>query len=263
MEQRKWLTGYDDRIQENNIQYLKEHTIDKPVTKTVGTGKDFETLHEAFRWIETLTAVGDGWVELQLDDGTHVLGGEGQLNEWVWAYYVFKDISINIIGASGNKANCIITQDGFDDGDNWGAMFSVSNASMFSKDVTYDFAVGGYPYSHHTDFFYTTLTGSYVRFRDSTIKNMLSVYANGSYINVFNVLIDNLVDGIGCSNSYVDVVNSTITNCSKATYTVGGKIVLSNVTLTTNTANGNIPFNEIQYDGSLITDKSGALSFKV
>lgn len=266
METLTWKKGYDDRIQQNNIQYLKDSTITEPTTKTVGVGKDFETLHEALRWAEMLAFSHEGTLILSLDDGTHVLGGDGELQDWEWAYYVFTNAKIRLLSASSNKANCIITQDPFDDGDNWAAMFCGYTTVLTFDSVTVDFAIGGYPYSEHTDLHWC-YSSSTTTIQSSTIKNVgygLLSYSSSS-AQTTNTVFDNCEVGLSNYGGFLSASNAIISNNNmgvEASLSAGNYTTLNNPTFTSNTTDTNIPLNEIQYNGSYISDGTGALSFK-
>lgn len=263
----KTLSHYTDKGRIERLELLVgsgQEVITESTTKTVGEGKDFETLHLAFRWIENITQPG-GFVILSIDDGVHVLGGEGEFDEDWWTYYAFNEKHLYIESASGNKDNCIITLNSYDDDDNYPAIIQSQYCDIYFKNVTIDIAAAGYPYPINVDFGYFTMTT--MQLIDVDFKNCAGIYTqNQSYILGMRLTIDGCDKGIWNTNSTFDLRSGiTIQNCNEGIYVYrSGKCIADsgNITFTNNTADTNIPLNEIQYDGSYISDGTGALSFK-
>ena len=264
-----WREGWGDDVAHHNLRILKNKNdlvITETVTKTVGAGKDFETLHEALKWLETIRTIGPGYVYLSLDDGTHTLGGSGTFNEDEWSYYVLKGIQAGIGGASGDKTKVTITLDAYDDGDNWPSMFALYSCHMFIQDVTIDTALGGYPYAGNVDII-MAYTQSSVQCSRADLKNGLEsvIPYSGSIANYYQCVVDNFDSGLYTWGGRVKATQTTISNCDTALYVSTKEpsiITMDNCTLTANTADSNVPLHEIQYSGSYITNLTSALSFK-
>lgn len=231
--------------------------LSNSVTKTVGAGKDFETLHLALRWVED-TNQSSGNIVLTLDDGTHILGGQNEFDDFYWTYYKISNKNLFIQSSSGIKANCIITLDPFNDGGNWPGIIDAFHSAIILKAVTVDHTAGGYPYPNTTDFVYLTQSKLYLHTSTIANGNLGAGINEGSMFNLYNSTIDNCATGIMSYSTDVSVFGLTVSNCdiAMASY-YGGRILLNNApVLTNNTSDYNVPLNEIQFDGSFITDGS-------
>ncbi len=237
--------------------------ISSSSTKTVGIGKDFETLHLALRWLETVTCVGRGYVYLVLDDGIHLIGGENELDEAEWAYYTFSFAKIGIKSASGNKDNCIISQDPYDDGDNWASLFSAYGSYVWFDKVTFDTSAGGYPYPNSTVLIWGYL-GTTIYSSRCVFKNMNTVLYSTSIVTEYYSTFSDCGTAIETAKGKADGTN--ISQCAIGIKTDTGyqpsHIKLKDVVFDNNTSDTNIPLNEIQYDGSYITDDINPLTLK-
>ncbi len=242
----------------------KPNAITSTVVVTVGVDKDFTSLHEAIKSIEAHTFVGQGRVKLILDDGIHVLGGEGTFNEDSWSYYEFKFTNITIESASGNRTACTITLDAYNDGDMYPTIFTVYNSWIIFNDVTFNPGYNGY--SHY---FHVTIADCYT--------GSSFVIDNGFFVNFMNIAFwlnssgrfnDSTFNSAGYAAIYnlggkVDVDVCSFVSCTTALHCAGSSIINgTDMTFTNNTQNSNIPFNELQYDASFISDNTGPLSFK-
>ncbi len=242
----------------------KPDAISDTVTKTVGIDKDFSSLHEAIKWVESHAFIGQGRVILRLDDGIHILGGEGTFNEKSWSYYEFKFANMVIESVSGNRTACTITLDAFNDGDMYPTIFTVYNSWITFNDVTFNPAFNGYPH-----YFHVTIADCYT--------GSAFVIDNGFFVNFLNVAFwlnssgkfdDSTFNSAAYAAIYnlggkIDINTCSFVSCSTALHCNGSSLINgTSMTFTNNTQNSNIPFNEMQYDASFITDNTGPLSFK-
>lgn len=83
----------------NNLEPVSER-----LQKTVGSGKDFASLHTALEWVEKRQFVKNGFIELVLDDGVHYLEKS----------YYFTDVHMKLTSASQDKTVCTVQTDGSD-----------------------------------------------------------------------------------------------------------------------------------------------------
>lgn len=196
---------------QTGIAAINAANISTSVTKTVGAGKDFETLHLALRWAEKLIFLGNGKLTLEIDDGTHVLGGAGEFNENAWAYYAFINSRITFKSVSGIAANCIITLDAFDDNENWPSVITAYLSNITVMNITIDGSIGGYPYS--AIYFLNAYDSSSLAVRDSILKNCrYPVYSWLSNVYFSNISTDNIYVGAALGNSNLTVFNLTMQN---------------------------------------------------
>lgn len=250
-----------------NLNFEECYPITTTVTKTVGAGKDFETFHEAMVWACNTTIAGAGNIDLLLDDGTHVIPMDA-LDEYWWAFYTFRNNNIGITGASHNKANCIITLEGVDDGDREPGIFQLlGTAHLWLAYITLDVGAGGYPYPEsvgvawcseaskvsivHADI----VCGSPIWVGDIAIALVGSSILTGSQIGLETILGGTIhISGPTELKNFATGIKATL----------GGRVRQSAgvVTFTNCITDTNIPLNQIQYDGSYISNGAAALSFK-
>lgn len=238
--------------------------------KTVGVGKDFETLVDAFLWARNKLVGGTGYFYFVLDDGMHYLTTAGN---YLGAGWTFKNSGyFYITSAGGNADNCILTMhpDTGTHTNKTGKLFYMTNCLFITNNITFDPLAGGQ----------TELSIKY-RFGKDSWNNTFLFY---------NTKFKNLIEGVYCGvNTHVllndcsfdscetailadnisGVLNTggtslTITNCTKGIDNIyAGRIVIDGVnTFTGNTEDTNIPLNEIQYDGSIISDGTSELTHK-
>jgi hypothetical protein len=268
--------------------------IDKDTEFTVGTGKDFTTLDDALRYLsDTATVSSNSSITLTLDDGTH----EMVLPSGESIAYDLTGLDLLIKSATGTKAACIITLPNASA--YIGFMLYVTKGTLELELVTIDGTYNGgsgilvWPVYGRN--------GSTVVIHDVDFKNVRDAVTvmNNSYCavsgspattNTFTSISNNAITCHYNSTVYIERP-TTITNCgygiisrwgSKVIQGDGvafsitnttttalyarnhGIIVVDNAALTL-TGNGTdyyIPVNEIQYDGSYITNQTGSLSFK-
>lgn len=244
-------------------------TITSTVTKTVGAGKDFETLLAAMTWATAQITSHAGLIVLSLDDGIHEVGEPSDFNTTYWAYHVVAN-TLTIESASGVTANCSITLPSTDDGDQYPTLFtSVHKGSLLLKEVTIDPSLNGYPYS--TSVGPVSINDGRLILSKSVIKNAdYAVYAWGyGKVEYQNTLIESCDVALSAGlHSTIAVIwggspSAEIKNCTTGVSVTESSVAnVSNLTFTTNTADTSIPLNEIQYDGSYITNEQAALTLK-
>jgi hypothetical protein len=267
--------------------------IREDTTFTVGSGKDFTTIDDALRYlIDTANITNNVAITLSLDDGIHELimpAGESI------AYYI-RDINLTIESANGVKANCTLTHPNASS--YIGFMFFCKDASFSLRHLIYDGTLNGGTTAISWGVFSTST--SHIDIYDVDMKNLNSglVLNNKSFAvvgggtgatcNFINMSGDaisirygsslQVTRGLAIDNSgkAVQAIHNsdimiepgdtiTITNCTTAFWAnLAGKIVFTaaDLTLSGNTTDYYVPLNEIQYDTSLITNSSSALSFK-
>lgn len=149
------------------------------VEKTVGTGKDFETLDDALDWLLTLnspnapldntTSVARTWVVLVLDDGVHTLKPRQQSPSW-WGVFEFSYVDVTIRGTS--RAGTVITLDAAWDipNGNYLQLFVVFGTFFELSTLTIDIEAGGW-----------TSPGDY------TFGAVLTPVGAVNYANIYNV----------------------------------------------------------------------------
>jgi len=241
--------------------------ITEAVEKTVAADgdpagvKDFDNLHDALKWAELQTYTKGGEVILSLEDGNHIIGGEGRLDDYNWAYYVFTRASVVLVGASGDKSLCTITLDGWDDGDQWACMFILRSAAILFENVTVDLGADLYPYPENVSLVWGYDSSNFTC-TTSTLEDFAGLwFDSGCTVNLFGSVIDGgagyfEIMGNG-TNGYA--LSSTFQNFTTTAIAVGNGATMCLDGTTTFTGNGsdtNIPLNEIQPDGSYITNKT-------
>ena len=269
------ITNFD-RIELDGEEIFS--VISTPVNKTVGVGKDFELFHDAMAWACSRQTINGAKITLTLDAGTHFVGTPDQFNFDVWTFYEVES-RIAIKGATGLKTDVIITLPPDDDGNNWPYMFDISPAGDLTlEDITIEGDAGGYPYPDNYANF--AVSGGRLSFFSSTVKGGwagIEVYTNGyAYIYTKAGVGGTLIEGTdyGIYNVMGKILinshttDTTIQNCAVGIGSVQGAMTQLSaysggaLALSGNTADYDHPVNEIQYDGSYITNNTAALSFK-
>ena len=205
----------------NKIEQITETT-----TKTVASSttvdpstKDFASLHEALRWAEKVRTIGAALVILQLDEGVHVLGGEGEFDDWNWNYYKLSDIDITIVGDTDTwdetdlRDNYIITIDSYDDGDSWGDIIDIYGVcTLRLKGLVFDATYNGYPYTNLFPF-NSWEKGGEIVIDSVDIKNTYySVSIMLGYLSLRKVNLSNNYIGLNFTGIRAYMVETTFTN---------------------------------------------------
>jgi len=233
---------------------VKEYTV-----KTVGSGKDFETLHEALSWAEKISGVGNGMIIFKLDDGVHKLGAEGSF-DGTKPIYSIQNLYISIESSSQIEGNCIITIDGGSQTPAFIEVFRLIGSVIITYKITVDLAYDGYDVGATSLYFGRLFSTATFIMQSSTIKSVGQIMAQHASTIVFD---NSTVDGfksITMVNSNAIFMDTIVKNGTSS----GGSIVamyfsnvqLINATLTDNVKDTNIPLNEVQEDGSYIGDGS-------
>lgn len=247
---------------------LKKNTqdlvISEEVIKTVGTDKDFATIDEAFNWLDKIIMSG-GKITLILDDGIHIMDSERLEYSDPIIIFLFNK-SIEIKSESGIKENCTLAvkyNESIETGSITIGIFLVQNSKLKLSDLTLDYTIDGL--SPGLQVLNAAALQSDVAFDNVVVKNGMGIFlSNNAYSHLNDCLIDSCMFGLATESGKGIVKNSTIQNCLVAGVSAhsGGNIILDNVTFSGNTQDTEIPLNEIQYDMSVVSDKTGPLSFK-
>lgn len=243
----------------------KYEIIYKEIVKTVGIDKDFETIDEALNWLDK-TIMSGGKITLILDDGIHIMDSERveYLTDLVVIFLFNK--SIEIKSASGIKENCTLAvkyNESIETGSITIGIFLVQNSKLKLSDLTLDYTIDGL--SPGLQVLNAAALQSDVNLQNVVVKNGLGIFlSNNAYSILNDCLIDSCMFGFVTESGRGIANNSTIQNCLATGVSAinGGNIILDNVTFSGNTQDTDIPLNEIQYDMSVVSDKTGALSFK-
>lgn len=262
-------TNFDIVDAENGFKINgTEFPLTSPITKTIGTGKDFATLRLALDWLDTVSATGKGSVIFTLDDGTHSMGEPSDFDDWNWTYANI-NVPTSFQAAGGVAANCIVTLPSTDDGDNYPPYFSITTFCNFS-DMSFSSGAGSYPYPSHASFCYV-IGGGQIQMNNCVVEDFDDgVYINGGAYGAVveysgkGFTIDNCVRGVACFNGAFVHIDSgvVISNCTTGIACSLGGRVYSKATMTTNTADQTGTINVIEYDGSHVTNGTSAMSFK-
>lgn len=268
------------------------------ITKTVAAVgdspgvSDFDTFEEALVWVSKNRVKGTGRVTLSLADGEHHISEvHGAFSEII----IIKNMDLIIESASSDKTLCLITT--VPDSTlstTYFLQFWFSKIAMFN--ITINLNANGNSAIRCYSFislFYSSIGW----FEDCTfmyLENAIQVIDHSS-ANVKNVVISNSgTSALRATRNCRMVVEGTVTidsmprgiyieSCCDLTIRANAVVTISNcttngirifqsrvttsetgtLTFVTNTADTNMTLNEIQYDGSFITDGTSALSFKV
>lgn len=253
-----------DPVELNLLQEIITSILPNPnivVIKTVGIGKDFETLHEALVWCEE-SNLSKSIVQLLLDDGVHVLGGERNFDPIAGSLYTLTNTYIQILGSSYDSSKVIITLDRDIVIPDYASIF-ILMASFTIGYVTVDFAYDGNTGASKASMLTQAIGKNNINLVMSTFKNMKMPLNNGP-VSVQYCLIENCTYGLYSSVSKENtLINTEFKNCITALKVAyGAQILAKTCTFTNNTTNYNIPLNQIQYDGSYISTGIAALTFK-
>lgn len=264
------ITNFDTIRAENGF---KTGDTDFPTSqtteKTIGAGKDFETLREALNWQNTLVQGQVGYIIFTLDDGVHYIGELTDFNDWAWTYHQIR-MDTTFKSASGDKSLCTIVPPADDDGDNYPPLFSVSACFVNFTDITLSASVGGSTGANKVSCVYVN-NGAGCQFNNCDLYDFDdAIYAfSNSHVNLIEYSSKGfIVDG--CTRAVVVVGGSTtfidsavvLSNNALGIYTQDAGACVSKGTMTTNTQDYTGTINEIQYDGSYVTNGTSAMSFK-
>ncbi len=182
--------------------------ISVPTIKTVGAGKDFETILDAFTWIGETTFVLKSSIVLTLDDGIHELDDNvvaPTLTAPRISYvHILKDLNITFESASGNKADCVIQTDIYVD---YGRDMQVgvvffSNGIITFKNIGLTTGGDGDPFR---DFYFEN---SLVKYADAELVNSLTTqFHRGSRFLMVDTLLGFEIDlYVDQSDGFLDTV---------------------------------------------------------
>lgn len=233
------------------------------IVKTVGVGKDFESFHKAMTWACQQVTLNHGQIKLVLDAGTHYVGEPEDFNEDTWCFYT---IANNIFIEGAGKATTFITLPSTDDGNNYPGIFWIGGGRFRIQGVTIDGTYGGYPYAKGVD-------AGFVYRADCAIiscnfSDLDAAFVGGQITYNDSCVIDDCALGVFISGNGIDITlnATTISNCDEAIgyFNSGrnGHISTKNTIFTTNTSDYPFTLNEIQYDGSFISNAAAALTLK-
>ena len=258
MEQRNLSGEMQDfrlnRLEENNTEVIRTS-----ITKTVGVGKDFPDINSAAEWIHTIKQTA-GHITILLDDGVHIFTDTPIISFEQVRFMSFLNKQVSIKSSSGIPANCSISASGTLGGF-FGGMFSATNSVVSIDNVTFDVTLGGLLSTQPLSAIVGT--NSSIQMINCITNGGMGVAAIGGSINVIDSVFDGCLIAVS-TDTNASVVDTTISNSLMNGVTSNrARVVLDNVTFTANTADTNIPLNEIQYDGSYISTNDTALSFKV
>lgn len=288
-------TAFDKSNQNFTELYnLHADTYTSNVTFTVGSDKDFTSFDACMRYLlDTAVIYPNVKVTLTLDDGVYEMNFvDGQVHA-----YAVQGIHLVVQSASRVKANCILT---YPNGTSpLGFTFLGTNANIELKEVTLDGTYNGATTTNTWGLFCSSR--SHVVLSESDIKNIANgmilndksygvigadIGSNCTFTNISSnavaarygshiqtgrdLVITNAAYAVQARWDSVVILDhgysTSITGSSQyAMYArEGGRVIYTeaDMTLSGNTNDYYIPLNEIQYDGSLITNSSAALSFK-
>lgn len=249
-------------------------------TYRVGAGGDIATFHEAMTWACNIPVTNGITITLELLDGDHVIGKPSTWKDPNTVYGIHGR-TIRIYSDSGDPTLCKLSFPADDGGDVWPTVFVASHGAYFyfSK-IGFDPSDNGYPYPTQVSLA-SAYYGSLVWLSSPAINGIYQVgKAAANSELVWRTLLTDTVSNIGglffqiSENSYgwvyVQTGSLTLNTVGKAFVASNGcKMIIpsANMTLTSVTTpyetNGTVAtLRQIDYDGSFITDESGALSFK-
>ncbi len=226
--------------------------ITEDTTKTVGAGQDFTTLHEALTWATGVKSAGNAGLLLSVADGIHALPAPQ-----IPAPYTFNSLNLTIQSTSGNKADCTITIDTAGETSLWPVIFKMNAGRLFVKNLTIDPALNGYAYADNT-MFLAGYVGSDIQATTVDFKNhRQALILSGSIGYMAACSFDGVNFGVNINNqSYAGFNTCSFNNATNTAITANNNstVEYSSSTFSGNTADYSITLNEVQPDGSLITD---------
>ena len=240
--------------------------ITESVTKTVAADgdpagvMDFDTFHEAMLWVCASVAAG-GKIKLELEDGIHYTGGA---SAWgISKLYSMTGNDVTIASASGNRDDCTITVPA-DTPTGYIGLFSIKNGgSLYVSDITTDLTLGGAADVSELG----TFNAQYIGTLDLYNVNMKNAgYAPiecfyKSYVFANSCTIDGAAYGVQVQgDGYFYLYQCTISNASgQGVWISRAYGHVNSPTMTDNAEDYSIPLNEIQTDGSYISDRGTPL----
>jgi len=247
----------------------KLNGVSVPVTEhiTVTVGTDFDTFAEAMTWAVNIPTEGSGIIDISLPAGTHLMPEPSAFDDWEWAYF---KVTNNLLITGAAEATTFITMPDTDDGDNWPAMFSVVGGFLRMSEVTVDPSLGSYPYPENVAPGYG-VRGGKIQCESCTFSsgNGAPYGGDAGYVFMYQCVIGDNATGLDVYGAGSMLLQScTIQNCTTAGIAIptgkgnGPQVNLHTVTFTNNTADTNVPINQIQYNGGRIANGEAALSFK-
>lgn len=272
-----------NQLEKNIVSTI--YTVDTNLTrKIVGEGKDFETLHDAVEWLGNVKQTG-GIIYIGIDDGVHTLDldmhrdtlyiGNTTLVHSAGAHIFSKNVIF--YSTSGNEDDCTITTDRstLPDFMFLFSPFMIRQSSVIFSRITFDAVIGGYNIAVDggtSGIMAGAIYGdnSSVNFLNCNINNQgVGATMSGGGLGLFETTVSTNLYGVSAGFSKVRIENSTIEQSMVAGITgtgagqmdINSQITLRNTTFSSNTANTDIPLNEIQRDGTFISDGTAALTF--
>lgn len=176
---------------------LKKSSLNTNKVITVGVGKDFELLHDAMRFCESLVFGGSGSLEIVLDDGVHVLS-EATIKE-EWCCYLFKDVNVEIRSASESKSLCTVIID-YNSVYEYLDVIFITGGTLSIRNISFD----GYD-ANNIDikrWFIYAYNGSSLYVKDCNFNHFYNpVYGSGSNIAIYgDVIITEAFSGVSVWN---------------------------------------------------------------
>ncbi len=215
----------------------------KDVVKTVGVGKDFEKLHDALVFAETKQGHS---VTLTLDDGTYTIGDGGvRAGEWAshGTLYIYRNMSLAITGKNRTKDGVKI----------------ILHADSRTNDAY--FITSGFAAS--IELANMTLATSIGDISKTDQRWLFNIYSNSNDFKIANAKLQGWMHTFSDYGTPAVLDNvEFVSNVNAISATKGSRIILKTVTFIDNTKDTNIPLNEIQYDGSFISDGKAPLHHK-
>lgn len=269
-----------------NNNFAEMETISGGASKEVGVGKDFETLSEALRFAETY--LGNS-LTILIPVGVHELKVD---DEWFGEFKLIGvAVSIEGIGGAAQEDNTIITLSS-DSRTGQAAVFNVQHSNIGFKYITFDGTAGGRAEDDEVNWF--VVYGSNLHMSHVFILNgkvLINLFDGSVFISVSSAFTGTntardviaaqygseiVLDGVAVSGGRFTIYATrggkltTLTSLTVSDADNTGIWASRNtpvflegtITFTNNTADTNIPLNEIQYDGSFICNGTAALSFK-
>lgn len=254
-------------LTKTNENFEEIYPITESVTKTVAADgdpagvQDFDDFDTAMTWA-CGQAINGGQITLELQDGTHYTNDFNDASTRHRSTYVVSHNDIFIESASSDQNVCTITLPASIAKD-WYTVFKVSQGELVFSYVTIDLAAGGNTASSEKTNISKATTAGNIYFSRCNLSNASQLMNTSSMCiaGMYQCICDNVYSALTLDgNSYADIYGTTqIINCRST----GGAIAVtdsSSLTIDANTifsgnaADTNIPLNEIQPDGSYITD---------
>lgn len=255
---RKWIKGFGEAVQQNNLQYLKDNIIREDKSYTIGSGKDFETIDDAFVWLNSIIQT-SGTITFRLDEGVHVMNATNFIDG-----HIIRNKNIEIIGSDywNSRTNYTITTNGdFDDmfGMYMHTYLQAHNCKISFKGFVVNPTLNGATYMIQPSFI-KAYDNSIINFTFVDTINISSSFL-AEYSRVFIKDNSSLMGGNGLErDAYLHVMQTSHIGSITG---FGVKRVHFHSLATVTYDSLPFPINEIQYDGSYIADGKSALSFKV